>query len=208
MSNRTSTAALGWFCSGSLANQRRVPGHPRPRLSTCRMNCISEEAVMNATTPLAHPTFRKAFPMMLRIVCSLLLWSIGASAMDLRITPFAAKEHRVVVTFPVDRAKAEELQRWVNAGHDPWCRDSQLVAISALRRVSGESEGYESASLSAELEQNQRTKAVYTFHSLDGRTTYRITLRRHLYLLPAAGSLHRIIWIPETAEIITRAAQD
>jgi len=152
--------------------------------------------------------FYNVFPMMLRIVCSLLLWSIGASAMDLRITPFAAKEHRVVVTFPVDRAKAEELQRWVNAGHDPWCRDSQLVAISALRRVSGESEAYESASLSAELEQNQRTKAVYTFRSLDGRTTYRITLRRHLYLLPAAGSLHRIIWIPETAEIITRAAQD
>jgi hypothetical protein len=163
---------------------------------------------MNATVPLAHITFRKAMPMMLRIACSLLLWSVGASAMDLRITPLAAKEHRVVVTFPVDRAQAEELQRWVTAGHDPWCRDSQLVAISALRRVSGESEGYESASLNAELELSQKTKAVYTFHSLDGRTTYCVTLRRHLYLLPAAGSLHRIIWMPETVEIITRAAQD
>lgn len=49
---------------------------------------------------------------------------------------------------------------------------------------------------------------MYTCHSSDGRTTYRITLRRHLYLLRSAGSLQRIIWTPESAEIITRDTGD
>lgn len=114
----------------------------------------------------------------------------------------------MVVHFPADRAQEEALQRWVNAGHDAWCRDPQLVATAALRRVSSQFSEYELASLPLELERSEKTRAVYTFHSLDGRTTYRITLRRHLYLLPSAGSVRRIIWIPESAEIITRAAQN
>lgn len=105
--------------------------------------------------------------------------------------------------FPVDRAKAEDLQRWVNEGHDQWCRDPQLVAASALRRVSSDSSEFEPTSL--QLESNEKNKAVYTFHSLDGYTTYRITLRRYRFLLRTAGSFQRIIWIPETAEILSRA---
>jgi hypothetical protein len=124
-------------------------------------------------------------------------------AADLRIAPIQPKDHRVVLSFPVDRVKAEDLQRWVNEGHDPWCRDPQLVAASALRRVSSDSSEFEPASL--QLESNEKNKAVYTFHSLDGYTTYRITLRRYRFLLRAAGSFQRIIWIPETAEILSRA---
>jgi len=147
-------------------------------------------------------------PFILRITCSLLLWTLGVSAMDLRLRQILPKEHRMVLDFPIDRAKVENLQRWVNDGHDPWCRDPQLVAAATLRRVSSGLAEFGSASLSLELEHSAKTSAVYMFHSLDGRTTYRVTLGRHLYLLPTAGSLRRIIWIPETVEIVTRDTQD
>ena len=35
-----------------------------------------------------------------------------------------------------------------------------------------------------------------------------ITLRRFRFLLPTAGSLERIIWIPETAEILSQDGRD
>lgn len=146
--------------------------------------------------------------LILRVSLSLLLWTIGASAMDLRIEPVPVKEHRVVIDLRADRAQIENLQRWVNAGHDRWCLDSQLVAAATLRRTSRESADYEAASPTPEVEHKENTKTVYTFHTLDGRATYRITLRRHLYLLRSAGSLRRIIWTPETAEIITTDARD
>lgn len=152
--------------------------------------------------------FTKVLPVILRIAFSLFLWTFGAAAMDIRVAHVQPREHRMVLNFPDDRAKVEALQRWVNAGHDPWCRDPQLVAAATLRRVSPELPGYELAPFPLELEHNQKTKVVYTFHSIDGRTTYRITLRRNLYLLPTAGSLDRIIWIPENAEIITRDTRD
>ena len=143
-----------------------------------------------------------------RVTFSLLLWTLGASAMDIRVPQIQPRQHRVTINFPVDRAKIETLQRWVNAGHDSWCRDPQLVAASALRRVSPQFADFELASFPLELEQSENTKVVYAFHSLDGQTIYRITLRRHLYLLRSAGSLNRIIWIPESAEIITRDTRD
>jgi len=147
-------------------------------------------------------------PVILRITFSLLLWTLGAATMNLAAAQTQPKEHRVVQTFPVDRATVENLQRWVNAGHDTWCRAPQLVAAAALRRVSPEFSDYELTSLPLELERNHKTKAVYTFHTFDGRATYRITLRRYPYLLQTAGSLRQMIWVPESAEIITRDIQD
>jgi hypothetical protein len=226
MSKKTSTAALASFRHSPLHNQRRAPRHPAgARVSgtqrSKQRNAETEhefrqaqlvthkEDVMNASNKqLPRRDFTTILPVVLRIAFSLLLWTLGASAMDIRISQLQPKEHRVVLDFPDDRARAEDLQRWVNAGHDSWCRDPQLVAATALRGISSQFSDYELASLPLELEHNQKTKAVYTFHSLDGRTTYRITLRRHLYLLPTAGSLHRIIWIPESAEIITRDTRD
>jgi hypothetical protein len=49
---------------------------------------------------------------------------------------------------------------------------------------------------------------VYSYHSLDGRSTYRITVRRFRWLLPTAGSFRQMIWVPERAEIITRRNLD
>ena len=143
-----------------------------------------------------------------RVTLSLFLWTLGASAMDLRVTQIEPKVHRVLINFPADRTHIEELQRWVNAGHDSWCLDPQLVAASALRRISPDFAESETASLPLELSRANKTEASYTFHSLDGHTTYTITVHRHLYLLPAAGSLHRVIWIPASAEISKTDTRD
>jgi hypothetical protein len=137
---------------------------------------------------------------------SLFFFAICTSAADLRISQTQPKDHHVVLNFPVDRAKAEALQGWVNEGHDSWCTDAQLVAASALSHISTRFSEFEPASL--ELESSQKTKVIYTFHSLDSRTTYRITVRRFRFLLPTAGSLERIVWLPETAEITSRDVQD
>jgi len=150
---------------------------------------------------------RRILPVMLRITVSLILWTLGAGmAMNAAAEP--VKERRVVYTFAVDRAQTENLQRWVNQGHDAWCRDPQMVAVAAIRRVSEELEEVQAASMPLELERREKAAAVYTFHSLDGLKTYRITLKRYEWLLPTAGSMHRMIWVPERAEIVTRATLD
>jgi hypothetical protein len=168
-----------------------------------------KENIMDSSNRQGIPrNLASILPMALRITFSLLLWTFGAAAMDLTSVRIQPKEHRVVRNFPLDRAKAEDLQRWVNAGHDAWCRDPGLVAAATLRRLAPDLAEFEPASLPLELEHSQKTKAVYTFHSLNGGTTIRITLRRYRYLLPTAGSLRRTIWIPESAEIFTRDAHD
>ena len=149
----------------------------------------------------------RILPVILRITVSLILWTLsGGMAIQLAAAP--AKEHRMVYTFAVDRTQTENLQRWVNEGHDAWCRDSRLVAAAALRRVSDEFEEVQAASMPLELERREKKEAVYTFHSLDGLKTYRITVRRHDWLLATAGSRHAMIWVPEKAEIVTRATLD
>ena len=148
-------------------------------------------------------TLSTIFPVILRITFSLILWTLGAASMI--IAAPQEKEHRAAYNFPVDRAKIEDLQRWVNAGHDPWCRDPQLVAASSLQRVLADPSDIELASLPLQLERSQKTSAVYTFHSLDGLTAYRVTVRRYRWLRPVAGSQRKTIWIPERVEIVTHS---
>jgi hypothetical protein len=149
----------------------------------------------------------RMLPVILRVTLSLVLWTLGGG-MVMNPAAEPAKEHRVVYTFAVDRTQTENLQRWVNDGHDGWCRDPQLVAGAAMRRISEKFEEVEAASLPLERERWEKSEAVYTFHSLDGLKTYRITLRRYDWLLRTAGSLHGMIWVPEKAEIVTRATLD
>jgi hypothetical protein len=168
------------------------------------VNGSSEEEKMNA---IAEKRAGIA-DVVMRVSFSLLLWTVGASAMNVRVAPVAPKEHHVTLNLRTERAQIENLQRWVNAGHDPLCLDPQLVAAATLRRVAPQLAEYEAAALTEEVEHADNTKTVHTFYSLDGHTVYRITLRRHLYLLRSAGSLRRIIWTPETAEIITAERRD
>jgi len=152
--------------------------------------------------------FRTILPVILRITFSLILWALGAATME--IAAAQTREHREIRNFPMDRAHIATLQRWVNSGHDEWCRDPQLAASAAVRQVSrqfSESE-FELAYLPLGGEASRVTKAIYTYHSLDGRTTYRITLRRFRWLLPTAGTFRQMIWVPERAEIITRDTFD
>lgn len=156
---------------------------------------------MNSLHPNRSHDVRTILLVILRVTVSLLLWTIGAAPM--RLVAAETKERHVVYTFSLDPAQIEDLQRWVNGGHDSWCRDPQLVASASLRRVLPDSD-FELASLPLEREPSRKTTAVYTFHSLDGTTTCRITLRRYRWLLPIAGSQHKMIWVPDRAEILTR----
>jgi hypothetical protein len=227
MSNkRTSTAALASFRRGPLPNQRRNPRHPPGARTGSRQRskkhigerhkeiqqaqlAIYKEDVMNSGSRQHAPrNFTTIFPVILRITFSLILWTLGAANMNLTPAETPPREHRVVKNFPVDRPAAENLQRWVNAGHDDWCRDPQLVAAATLRRVSPELSELEPTSLSLQLQLSRETRAIYTLHSLDGRITYRITLRRYRFLLPTAGSLRQMIWVPERAEIVTTDTRD
>ena len=156
---------------------------------------------MNTLQQNPTRTLRTILPVLLRIAFSLILWTLGAAPMVLAAEP---KGHRVY-TFSVDRTQIEQLQRWVNAGHDAWCRDPQLVASHSLNRVLPDSDR-QLVSFPLEREHRRKTTVVYTFHSLDGLTTYHITVRRYRWLLPIAGSQHKMIWVPERAEIISRDA--
>lgn len=146
-------------------------------------------------------SIRTIFPVVLRVSLSLILWTLGASMNLIAAEP---PEHRIIHKFPVERAKVEALQRWVNSGHDEWCRDAKLVAAASLQNIFGDSSGLEPASLTLDVERAEKTSAVLAFHSLDGRITYRVTLRRYDWLLPVAGSREKTIWVPERVEIITQ----
>jgi hypothetical protein len=222
MSRKTSTAALDSFRQASLHKTCRVPRHPAgPISSTQRSNKSNEagpqpfqqaqiaiypEDVMNSLNRKPAASLLTILPVILRITLSLILWTLGAASMNLAAAE--TTERRVVHNFPIDRAQVENLQRWVNAGHDPWCRDSQLVAAASLRRISPELSDFEFASLQSELQRSRKTTAIYTFHSRDGQTTYRVTLRRYRWLLPVAGSFQKMIWVPERVEILTRDTLD
>jgi hypothetical protein len=146
-------------------------------------------------------------PSILRITLLALLYALAiatvASAQEL------SAEHRDVQNFPTDRARVENLQRWVNGGHDTWCRHPEFVAAAALKQVAPHfaAASYEPVSLPA-AKKGRSATAIYVYHSFDGRTTYRITLRRYRWLLPMAGTEHQMVWVPVQSEKITRATLD
>ena len=144
----------------------------------------------------------------LRIGFSLGLCTLGLTSMDQ--VEARAKPQRLVKEYPVDRAKLEHLQRWVNQGHDTWCRDPRLVASAVLARVAPEvlNSEFELVSLPSEKRTARGRKSIYTFASPDGRTSYQVTLCRYRWLLPAAGTTGQMVWFPVRIEIITRPVTD
>jgi hypothetical protein len=226
MSSKASTAALETSASRSRPNQRRAPRHPaggknratraegqrgkeQARSFPQFQTAILQEDAMNATNPISTRIHhRTILPIIWRITFSLLLWTLGSASINL--TEAQTRPQRIVKEFPVDRAKLEHLQRWVNDGHDTWCRDPKLVASLALSRVSPDfiSPEFELASLPAERRAAHGTKSIYTFSTLDGRTSYRVTLRRYRWLLSTAGTIDNIVWVPVRIETITRPTTD
>jgi hypothetical protein len=117
-------------------------------------------------------------------------------------------EKRVVKIYAVDRASAENLQRWVDAGHDTWCRHAELVAAATLQEVAPEMQDELTlASSTLEREEENETQASYVYHSLDGLTTYRIAVRRYEWLRSEAG-IADVVWIPERVEMVTEPTRD
>jgi hypothetical protein len=227
MSKKTSTAALDSFRKGQLRNQRRAPRHPaggrRERSNEVRKQrgnerarvfgqaqiVVRREDVMNRNAVSgAAGKFRVILPVILRITFCLAMWTLGA--MTLTIAEAQTREQRVVQVIPVDRGRAENLQRWVDSGHDAWCRNPQFVAAMTLRRVAPEFSNYdfELASLTTGNEKVSPTQAIYTFHSIDGHTSYRITLRRFRWQSKTAASRDERIWVPVRSEKITRESLD
>ncbi len=152
--------------------------------------------------PLADA--RLTLPALLRVIFALLLLLLGVAPAP--STHAQTKPHRIVKTYPVNRANAENLQRWVNAGHDNWCRDPKLVAAHTLEQFApGLADStYELASRPVVHKLSRGRTAIYTYHSLDGQTTYRVTLGRPQWLRPTAGSLNNTIWLPTRLEVLTR----
>lgn len=109
-----------------------------------------------------------------------------------------------------DRATIENLQRWVNGGHDTWCRIPQMVASAQLQRIAPEyardqgqlNEVPEEASAAG------RNRVAYTWTTADGSTTYRVTVERFSWLLPLAGKTESIVWVPTHVEIQVNTAPD
>ena len=142
---------------------------------------------------------------LLRVILALLLLLLGVAPAPSK--PAQTKPHRIVKSYPMNRANAENLQRWVNAGHDTWCRDPKLVAAHTLEQFApGLADStYELASQPVIRKFSHGNTAIYTHHSLDAQTTYRITLRRPSWLRPTAGSLNKTIWLPTRLEILTNS---
>ena len=111
ISKKTSTAALASFRQGPLPTQRRAPRHPlqgvcRDHLTRRVHTQSTEEDVMNASTgQFPNTNFTKILAAILRITFSLLLWTFGASAMDIRVAHVQPKEHRIVLNFFPDRSR-------------------------------------------------------------------------------------------------------
>jgi hypothetical protein len=140
-----------------------------------------------------------------RLFAAILLGSLAAAAPTIASVSPQEQQKREVRISRIDRRAIENLQRWVSNGHDTWCKDAQLVASAEMRRIAPEFAGYQYdlASLPLETRSRAATRAVFTYTSLDGRKTYRITLRRYAWLMPLAGDTRSIVWVPTRTEIIT-----
>ncbi|HLZ13608.1 MAG TPA: hypothetical protein VKP58_13560 [Candidatus Acidoferrum sp.] len=203
--NPASTAALRRVAI-NLRSQRRALRHPAGALNMTKSSAgemkkgIREE-VMNGTFA------RKAGmgterPIAMRIAGALLAGALAVGAP----AAMAASERRTDVRPEMDRHKIENLQRWVSAGHEEWCKDARLVAMDELRRVApafaGNSNDMESLPLDTESASENR--AVFVWTSPDGKASYRVTVERFAWLLPIAGEADAIVWVPTHAEIMAR----
>jgi hypothetical protein len=109
------------------------------------------------------------------------------------------------MSLSVDRAKVETLQRWVNAGHEEWCKDARLVAMDEMKRAAPAFAGgaADLEALPLDTDSEDAGRVVFVWSSPDGRATYRITVERFDWLLPIAGEVNSIVWVPTHAEVLT-----
>jgi hypothetical protein len=204
--NPASTAALRRVAI-SLRSQRRAPRHPAgapetPMSSAVEMKKGIREEVMNGT--FERKTEIGSRQTISMCVAGALL--AGVLAIGTQAATAAGGERRVEVKPELDRHKIENLQRWVSAGHEEWCKDARLVAMDELRRVAPAFAG-SSADVDAlpmDTESASDSHAVFAWTSPDGKATYRVAVERFEWLLPIAGEADSMVWVPTHAEIIAQ----
>jgi len=203
--NPASTAALRRVAI-NLSSQRRALRHPagapkKATSSAAEMKKRIREEVMNRTFE-KQAEMSNGRSMLVRIAGILLAGVLAIGVPE----AIAAGERRVEVRPELDRQKIENLQRWVSAGHEEWCKDARLVAMDELRRVApafaGNSADVEALLLDAEAAAENRV--VFGWTSPDGKASYRVTVERFEWLLPIAGEADSIVWVPTHAEIIAQ----
>jgi hypothetical protein len=196
--NPASTAALRRIAIS--LNQRRALRHPAGATSfEVNLKRIREEVMNGTFRGKAETVGGKSLPS--RIAGAALA---GMLAFTVPAVVAGPAERRVEVSRDLDRAKIENLQRWVSSGHEEWCKDARLVAMDELRRLSpsfgGDSADLDALPLDTESESAQRV--VFAWTSPDGQATYHVTVERFGWLLPIAGETDDIVWVPTHAEII------
>jgi hypothetical protein len=204
MSRKPSTAALDSFRHSSFPIRRRAPRHPAGE-AVNTITAIQEET-MNLTIT-SHPYRKTRINSTVVLHISLALLLAFLAIFTTSSASAQTKPHPLVKTYPLNRANAENLQRWVNAGHDTWCRDPKLVAAHTLEQFApGIADStYELASQPVVRKLSGGRTVTYTYHSLDGQTTYGVTLRRPPWLRPTAGSTNKTVWLPTRLEIALNA---
>ena len=115
-------------------------------------------------------------------------------------------EERLVSYRTMEKAEIENLQRWVAAGHEEWCKDARLVAAEDLKRITPEFGG-DAAELSAGADGDAK-RMTFEWASLDGRVLYRVTVERFEWLLPIAKDADGIVWVPTVVEVQLQGSAD
>jgi len=203
--NPASTAALRRVAI-NLSNQRRALRHPagareKAMSSAVEMKRRIREEIMNGTfEKQAAMGNRRSMEILIAGVLLAGVFAIGAPA------AMAVGERRVEVRPELDRHKIENLQRWVSAGHEEWCKDARLVAMDELKRVAPAFAGSSSEmeGLPLDTESASENRAVFVWTSPDGRASYRVTVERFEWLMPIAGEADSIVWVPTHAESIAQ----
>jgi len=130
----------------------------------------------------------------------------------LTLVPVAAgaksgDQDRVVTEIAIDRARVENLQRWVSAGHADWCKDARVVASEELWRAAADfsGDGFEMnlADENAGTKAGAGNRVTFEWAPLDGRAEYRVTVERFAWLMPIAKSADGTVWAPTSVEIRT-----
>jgi len=110
---------------------------------------------------------------------------------------------RVIRYRDFDRLEIENLQRWVAAGHEVWCKDARLVAAEELKRMANDflGDATELNPVDPLPAANDAKKATFEWTPLDGRGVYRVTVEQFSWLLPIAKDAQGLVWVPTVTEM-------
>jgi len=103
----------------------------------------------------------------------------------------------------LNRKEIENLQRWVDDGHEPWRMDApQLVANQKLLELAASVKGVGPHQTSPQQIVRRPDYAVLVYQSVVGKRTYRVTLRKFHWLVGVAGRLDWVIWVATQVDLV------